>query len=126
MIIFPSLAPAAFAAALLKGQASVGCSSAVPAPIVHGRWFAPSQGFSLKWGAASRGLRVAVAQAFSARLRHLCFGLAWSGNERFGRVQTAPNFHSHIIITQAAFLGNLAIVEAENIMFPEEVFAFRL
>ncbi len=38
-------------------------------------------------------------------LRRLCFCLAWSGNERLGFFQAAPDFHSHVFVIQVLFLA---------------------
>jgi hypothetical protein len=55
-----------------------------------------------------------------------CVSFAISGNERFGFVQASPDFHSHVIVTHVPFLGNGAVVQPENKMFPQKIVALRL
>jgi len=99
---------------------------AAPVPNPGARWFAPSLGSGRQWGAALTSLRECAAPISGARFGRLFFGLAWSGNERFGFVQTAPDFHSHIIVIQVSFFGNLGVIQPKYKMFPQVIVAFRL
>src|ERR1700722_15381877 len=55
-----------------------------------------------------------------------CGSSAISGNKRLGFVQASPDFHSHVIVIQIPFLGNLAVIEANDIMPPKQIGTFRL
>ena len=89
-------------------------------------------GFDLLVG-EGKTLRDALPQPF-AQLAELVAGLlgfighgsACLGHQGLGSFEATPNFHPGVVVAQAAFFGNLAIVETKHEMTPQVVEALGL